>query len=147
MSDFVRALAAGADALDRAGMFKEADVIDDMIRSVAAPLPAAPKTARVLLGEMNQMLGGLTASDTGASVALKAAKDLLTMLDGQITAAFQSKKSGEPVRVAAKDALNRFLAIANSENQAANQMFQPVVKPMVDCLQAMLRLPDQLIWS
>jgi hypothetical protein len=147
MSNLIRLLAESAAALDRAGMFKEADLVDDMLRSLAADAAAAPKTARALLADMTRLVDTLKAADVGASVAIKAVKDLLAQLDAAVVASFQTKKGDSRVRIMAKDALNRFLAIANSNNDAANEMFRPIVKPMVDALQMMLRLPDNLIWS
>jgi len=53
MNGLVKVLADSASAFDRAGMFKEADVVDDMLFSLAAETPAAalatPLTARQLL--------------------------------------------------------------------------------------------------
>ena len=149
MNGLVKVLADSASAFDRAGMFKEADVVDDMLFSLAAETPAAalatPLTARQLLSKANQLLAPLTPPDVGSSVALKTVKDYLGRLDATVTAVFQTKRSGEPVRAMAKDVLKSFLNISNSQNRASNDMFQPVVKPMVDVLQAIIRLPDQQI--
>lgn len=147
MSNLIKLLADSAAALDKAGMFKEADTVDDMLRSLAATLPTRRLNARQLLESLNALYAPLRPGDAGASVALKSVKDILAALEQARVQAFQEKRSGEPFRATAKDALNRILAITNSDNQAANAMFQPVVKPTVDLLQNLLRLPDNLIWS
>lgn len=151
MNSLVKLLAESAAALDNAGLFKEADAVDDMLLSLGAMPPvgtsAALPNARVLIANMKSLLGQLKPSDSGSSVAVKAAATLVDQLDAAVVAAFKNKRGGDTVRLTAQDALNRFLAISNSQNQAANDMFQPVVKPMVDALQSMIRLPDELIWG
>lgn len=163
MNSLVKLLAESAHALDKAGLFKEADVVDDMIKSVAAMPPETyvppsllsmtpadrdelgytlPPNARRLLANMNSLLGQLKPADAGSSVAVKAAKAIIDQLDSA-----RSSRRGDTVRVTAQDALKRFLAISNGQNQATNDMFQPIVKPMVDALQAMIRMPDALIWD
>lgn len=146
MKDLLATLAESAHNLDRNGLFKEADLLDNIIRKLAeAPLPAV--TARVLVDRAKQLLLPLNASDVGASVALKRAKEMLGQLDAAVSAVFQEKKSGEPVRALAKEVLKGFLALSNSQNRVANEMFQPAVKPMVDILQALIRMPDHLVFG
>jgi hypothetical protein len=94
-----------------------------------------------------QLLAPLNSSDAGARVALKAAKDMLGQLDLAVSEAYRERKSGDQVRLLAKDALNRFLAVANGQNRVSNEMFQPAVKPMVDIFQALIRMPDNLIFG
>jgi len=145
MKNIMELLAQGATALDGAGLFKYADAVDDILRRLAAETPTDQPKARALLSQMNNLVNQLEPTETGSSISLKAVKDMLSEIEVTIAKAATEKMGGSAVRAAAKDVLKRFLAASNSDNEYANEMYSPIIKPMVDALQAMLRLPDNLI--
>jgi hypothetical protein len=143
MRDLLHILAESATALDQKGLFKEAELVDDMLQALAA----SNSSGRQMVNYAMQLLAPLNAADTGASVALKHAVGLVSGLDQALSAAARDKKGGDQVRLMASDALKRFIALSRGDNAAVNSMFDPVLKPMIDTLRALSSVPDEQMFA
>jgi hypothetical protein len=142
MKDLISVLVRSAAAFDRKGLFAQADAVDDVLGKFAAG-----QNGGALVAQIRSDLASVSATDTGSRVALEQAKRGLDGLSAVLTSSFQNKTGGAAVRLGAKEFLKSFLALNRGEHQAALDMFEPVLKPIIDSAQALSIMPDELMFG